>query len=299
MHAHSVLFASLKAFGDFVIQLSVLKRASSDTLKLPCIAIGTHLLELRDALLPDVDFVEIAGSDALVPAAFDIKKQGYRAAARSLLRLRRQVGALPVAAGVPIAFDRLGWRESFIAGRRPALSLQSRAADNIYNAYEALLRSLGYAVCARPALPNAKAAAPIVGLFPGSRIAAKVWTTQAVSQMVDRCAAAGCEARVFLLEGERLDRSMAMVQTVPRRFACMVSAVRSVDRIVSADSLPAHLAEYLDQPVFVLSPVANPYWLPQSAWRADRWAVIDEPAAAMRIDAFLAGSTSGAGMTGR
>ena len=290
MSAQPLLFASLKAFGDFVIQVSVVERASSASVAPPRIAIGAHLRELREALSPAVDFIEVPGADADVPAAFDVKKRGIYEAARSLRRLRRALGALPVPAAVPVVFDQVGRREAFIAGPRPTHSLQAEPAANIYEAYASVLQAHGYEVTERRASGCRDKVRRVVGVFPGSRIAAKAWTARTVLDVVARCESAGCEARAFLLEGERLDGPVAALQTVPRRFADMVSAVRSVDRVVSADSLPAHLAEYFGRPVFVLSSFANPYWLPRSAWASRRWALLDEAASASHLEAFLAGS---------
>lgn len=75
---------------------------------------------------------------------------------------------------------------------------------------------------------------------------------------------------------------------VPRRFQAMADAVRSVDAVISADSMPAHMAEYFGSPVFVVSPVPNAYWLPLSCLTTDRWVLFNQlDEQADRLSRFL------------
>lgn len=58
--------------------------------------------------------------------------------------------------------------------------------------------------------------------------------------------------------------------------------------MISADSLPAHLAEYRGTPAFVASPVTNPYWLPSRAFTGRHWGLFDQmPELTARLQRFL------------
>ena len=59
-------------------------------------------------------------------------------------------------------------------------------------------------------------------------------------------------------------------------FDSLVKSIKEFDLIVSADSLPAHIAEYFGINVFVFSPVDNHYWLPKSAFLNGAYAKFDE-----------------------
>jgi hypothetical protein len=99
----------------------------------------------------------------------------------------------------------------------------------------------------------------------------------------------GLEAKLFILDGDisPLVRHPRAV-TISRNFESLASAIRSVDSVISADSLPAHLAEYFGRPVFVASPAPNEYWLPYGCFRQERWGIFhDEAQFGASLDGFL------------
>ena len=69
------------------------------------------------------------------------------------------------------------------------------------------------------------------------------------------------------------------VTKVPRQFSLMANAVRAARVVISADSMPAHMAEYFGVPVFVMSPSPNAYWLPKSCIDSGRWSLFSDPVA--------------------
>lgn len=277
----SVALVSLKAFGDYVIARTALRQAGSaaDTVQM---FIGAHLNELHEALGARAG-TQLIEHGAGVPAFFDVRKAGAMSAICSGVRLRKSLRALTSSGNTTLVFDRVGMRERFLAGRAPSIALP--ASRNVYLAYAQLLGT-------SPALPVSSELVgtdptalaqcaerpPRVGIFPGSRIAAKQLPPELIAWLAQTCRAAGADVEVFCLEGEPLaPQSPAYdVSVVPKRFAAMLRAVKSVDRVVSADSMPAHLAEFVARPVFVASPVANTYWLPLSSLEHGRWALFDE-----------------------
>ena len=58
---------------------------------------------------------------------------------------------------------------------------------------------------------------------------------------------------------------------IPRNFTSLATAIKSVDCILSADSLPAHQAEYFGKPTFVAVPRSNEYWMPHGCFTERRW----------------------------
>ena len=261
-----------KSFGDLVIALTAIRRGAA-TEPAPRLLLGEHLVPLFDALAQghgEQPVVLLRHGESGVPSAYDIRKNGVRAATASLLRLRGAIHEAARGAGAQrLLFDRMGWRERAIAGHTPAVALPARG--NIYLAYEAVLGA-----GSRPA-PRPGKAGGIVGVFPGSRLARKNLPRPLIEHAIRAIAAQGARARLCLLEGERPDLELAELAPVivPRSFAAMVAAVSACDAVVSADSLPAHLAEALGVPVFVASPVPNAYWLPRSAFLGRRWCLFD------------------------
>ena len=61
-----------------------------------------------------------------------------------------------------------------------------------------------------------------------------------------------------------------------RNFSSLIDAVSGSDLVVTADSLPGHLAEYLDVPAYVVSPKDNLYWLPLSCFTNGGWSRFED-----------------------
>ena len=272
---------TLKAFGDLVVARWALRRLAPQAR--PLLVLGDHLAELHDTLGDAPTALLARHGERGVPAVFDVRKAGLAQACRSGRALRRALRALPLPPEATLLFDRVGTRERFLAGGRSLQALPP--APNIYLAYTAALLDA--------AAPQtwATAVGAKIGVFPGSRIPAKALPTPVVVDLLQQLRRRGREPEVFVLDGEDdpLRGTGLPSTTVPRRFAAMVAAVRSVSAVVSADSMPAHLAEYFDLPVFVVSPVDNAYWLPLSSYRHGQWSLFCDAARTRRaLDQFIA-----------
>lgn len=277
---------ALKAFGDLVIARTALRRADAADAADRGLILGEHLLELHEALGPFPGPVHIVRhGEGGVPAAFDARRKGYARALRSLVALRRHVASAGVPADALLVFDRSGPRERFLAAGRPRRALEA-AGPNVYAAYAALL---GGGV---PAGRTARGRPRSLGIFPSSRIERKNMPEGLVAEMLGLGRSLGIPTSVFLLAGERpeLERCFPEARIVPRRFAAMRDAVASVDAVVSSDSMPAHMAEWLDRPVFVLSPVDNRYWMPLSSFAMAEWTLFDDPGRQAKVAQFLGGA---------
>lgn len=277
-----IALVSLKAFGDLVIARTAIDRANRAGVQLQPILIGRHLLELDHALQANDDAIVIDHEESGVPALFDVRKRGFVRAIGSALKLRGSISRLDAISGRTLVFDKLGPRERFIAAGCPVRALPD--AENIYAAYRALFGEQATWTQIEPS----EADTGSVGIFPGSRIARKQMDAPLVRVILRAAEASGRSATVFLLEGEQpaLEASDLPTHIVPRRFAAMIEAVRSVDRVISADSLPAHLAERFNIPVHVLSPVPNNYWLPYSSLLHRRWTLFDDTDLQSRVEGF-------------
>jgi ADP-heptose:LPS heptosyltransferase len=286
MPIESIALASAKSFGDFVIARSVLdgvaQAARSRIRLLAC----SHLKALNE-ILPDSDRVTLVdcGEDR-VPAIFDVKKCGALAAVQSALSLRRRFQRIERNENEVLAFDALGVRERFIAGRWPAICPRARGS-NIYETYSRFLAEQDIPTGA-PA-PLRSRAARSVGIFPESRLAEKRLPAATLAVIVDRAVRAGLDATIFILDGDSSPpEGFSCSVNISRSFGSLAQAMRSVDAVISSDSLPAHLAEYLERPVFVASRAPNQYWLPHGCFTRNHWAVLNSSELAASLDKFLA-----------
>lgn len=232
---------------------------------------GEHLIELDAVLGARASAHLICHGEDGVPALFDMKRLGLWRGACSAIRLRRLISELTSRRPTTLVFDKIGARERFIAGSAPLDAVPH--AENIYLAYCMLLgisRPLQ-----RPTFPFPLTAPARVGIFPGSRIAAKALPADVIGSLLDVCRQRAAYPIVHALEGEQLNLFTGVAETrrLPRRFGAVAEAIRGVDAVISADSMPAHMAEYFGRPVFVVSPVVNQYWLPLSCLAEQRWSL--------------------------
>lgn len=233
--------------------------------------IGDHLAELNDVLGPYAGLRTLTHHEGGVPSLFDARKTGIWRALRSAWRLRQLFGQADLPTDTTCIFDKIGARERFIAGRHKVSALPH--ASNVYIAY----RNLFISGMAEPPLwPTAPGLhrVPRIGIFPGSRVAGKIMPASTITAVTKACHSRHLHPVVYLLDGEssHVSGSRCEVVTVPRRFAAMAEAVQQVSAVISADSMPAHMAEYFGRPVFVATPVPNEYWLPLSSFNEHRWA---------------------------
>lgn len=287
MASPTLAFASVKSFGDFVIARSVLHRvADHDKHRVRMIACS-HVEGLNAILADDVRIAFVdAGRE--VPAIFDLKKRGVFAAVQSALSLRREFQRIERDPNEALAFDTLGVRERFIAGHWPVITTRNKGW-NIYETYLQFLADQQIQASAAP-LPQRTAGVQSVGIFPESRLIEKRLDDAAIALIYERAALAGLAAKLFILEGDlALQRKFPSVVRIPRNFDRLADALKSVDAVISADSLPGHLGEYFARPVFVACPAPNEYWLPHRCFTTRHWGIFREHKDfAVSLDRFFA-----------
>lgn len=279
----SAQIVQLKAYGDFAIAVSCLEKAVISGCS---IIAGDHLRALGVALASNVGCEFVTTGDVDVPALFDARQKGLIAAASSAMAVRGALAKRQTTSS--LIFDRVGLREMFVAGGSPVIQLPP--APNIYLAYEQILGHSSHG-----GLKVADDHRRSLSIFPASRIPAKDIPASLVARILEAADRAGIHAEVILLEGERSDliKSGMKCRTVEKSFPSLVGATKACSVIVTADSLPAHLAEYCDIPVFVLTPKPNEYWMPRSAYQHGTWAVFDDELVGASVQSFLRRSASG------
>jgi hypothetical protein len=277
-------FVQIKAYGDLTIAASAVRQVPREMRHRVGLVIAPHLRELTAVLAPGCTIEVLRLRDRGIPARFDPAPRGRLARWWSTIALRRALA--PIAPGTTLVMRHLGPVHRRILGRRVAEALP--VAPNLYEAYaQFLTATLGPFTAAMPtdAVPRVAR----VAICPSSRVPYKCLPDAMVEIVAACCRSAGVPAEIVLLDGERVPPAGILPSRVlPRRFDAMWETLATYAAVVSADSFPAHLAEYQGTPVFVVSPHANEYWLPGSAWRHGAWGTFGAPdALAERLRSFL------------
>lgn len=192
-----------------------------------------------------------------VPAFFDVRKRGFIKAVGSGVELRRAISAKIKNTNDTIVFDTLGMRQRFISWPSAVEQIKC-GASNIYLDYH---HYLGFSVNNRPVRKNIKK----VVVCPDSRISEKNIPDQLIASLCMENEARGIQTLIVKIGQPSPVPGLAQCQVKwLDGFSLLLDQIASADAVVSADSLPAHLAEYLGVSVFVFTSFPNEYWMPLS-----------------------------------
>lgn len=275
---------SVKGLGDLVIALTCLQRVLPQARSRFRFLLGQHLETLWAALAPPFAATVVTHPDTGAAALFQVNSRPIPDIARSAWGLRRSLRHARHRANVML-FDEIDIRHRFLSFGATALALPRR--DNLYRQWNGFIEDHGVAGPATDAPPVVRGKR--LHIFPGAREQERRFPLALLRDLVDRATAAGLTPSIFTVAGEMAhltDTDLPLVE-LPRDFARTIAAVSSADRIVSADSMTAHLAEYHAKPIHVLAPVEKYYWLPLSAARAGRHALFADGADHPTLQAFF------------
>lgn len=256
---------SALAFGDFLIDCNFMRRAGPAHRLLA----ASYLRPLAEAIdyAGPLSYFEMPARD-VPPAAFNARKAGLGAIAASLWRLRAGLlSATAPADIISVPHRDIRWRLACAPRQIEALRLPH---ENIYLAYCTRLGLMPEdLVVAMPARPRE------VLVFPDSRQAAKQIPELTLRSLTTINAAAGVQTRIVRVRPPEIGRVDSPNELSLWGLPALVRAVRDAEVIVSADSLPGHLAEYFERPVFILTPQANEPLMPLSVLLRQRWGRFD------------------------
>jgi len=253
-------FCSFKAYGDLVIACHALRHCDPSEYGLLA---GSHLRALIKEIgfSGQVKYIEVGRQ---VPALFDTRKRGYIQAIRSGFSLRSQLHRCVKSSEDTLVFDTLKSRQRLLAW--PVHSEEIRqGAENIYLDYA---RYLGFLAESQGCSVDFGRNLKNIYIFPDSRINSKELPGFLLDRLVQLNMDYGIETTVIKV-GQPIGIPGGAVFNVRwvDGFDQLIAQIRACDAIVSADSLPAHVAEYLGIPTFVFTPKANDYWMPMSAFK--------------------------------
>lgn len=281
-----VAIASFKAFGDFVIAYSVASSIREHGHRVRILA-GSHLEGLASVLSGGVTITRVQVRDDQLPALFDVRLCGVAAAFRSGLELQKTLAHLDRRPSEMLVVDRACWRSRWI-GRSWPIAHAVWGVANVYADYAEALSATGFLVSLDTA-PH-----PIrgqrVGIFPGSRIARKVIPTNVLRVAMLAIERAGFSPCIVRIDGDPMIDGLPFV-TIPRTFGSLLDSLNTLDVVVSADSLSAHLGEYAGRRVFVVSRSPNPYWLPHRCFHNGHSSLFTAPDLEVALHRFLDGAS--------
>jgi hypothetical protein len=275
---------NVKGFGDLVIALTCLRRVAPARRGQVRLLVAPHLEPLRAVLDPPFASAVLPRREQGPAALFRARTATLGQVTRSALDLRRVLRELHDPKSV-LLFDEWDIRHRFLSLGARARGLPPR--DNLYRRWNDFLAEQSLADPLEDAM--VVPAGRRLHIFPGAREADRRFSVPLLRDLAERAARAGLEPRIFTVAGEMTHLADAglPLEEMPRDFAATAAAIGSADRVISADSMTAHLAEHLNKPMFVLSPTLKYYWLPLSSAISGRHALFADPWGGGVLSAFL------------
>ena len=273
-------FIFIKGFGDFIIGanfLKALRREDCENIRIlttPRIAMLVKEIELHI----NFSILNLPGPDA--PALFEIKRKGPIQAIQSGFEIKKAIHDLnsqnPISG--TLIFDKLSFRERYISAGHKIKALPKNY-NNIYQAYECLMRQLNFEI--PPELGSSKSLnntnSEFIGVFPISRAEEKDIPPSVLKQLNEFFQREGKKLKIYVFP-DQLERYKGVdnIEVLSKDFKTLINIIRAHKRIISADSLPAHLSQYFNIPVFVLTPKSNHYWLPIDSFNNGRYCIFSD-----------------------
>lgn len=255
-----LVFTSFKSFGDFIILLTVIR-----DYKHPFRLIaGSHLKYLFSSLNIKVNiyFLDIGNSN--VPSLFNVKKDGFLNAFLSLINIKiylfRNIKASEV-----IVFDKFSFRELLLSFLHQKFFLNKDNSHNIYLDYEKYLNiSLKNLINKRTLKRN-------IAIFPESRDKNKMLPATFVKDLVLYLESMNFFVTTIIVDKFLLNKfNDCNTKLNINSFDGLIKNIKE-NNVISADSLPSHIAEHFNIPNFVYVSKPNEYWVPYSCYNMHYW----------------------------
>ena len=251
---------SCLAYGDFVVDayFSMLIKNS----KLLC---PSYLKTLADALNFPCDQIEYFDLEGIIPPdAFNIKRQGLKNAVDSLLQLKSAL--MHYCNEEFILFNSYDVRWRFVNPTKQFRAVRGRR-ENIYEAY---YKKFALA----DDFNRVKFKAPKkISIFPDSRQEQKCIPISMVIALQHALHELGIESKVI---SNRDIQGPLTIATNVSTLEGLIAEIKNADFVITADSLPMHLARFYGVPEWVILHRPNPFLLPPEIIKLKRWSLFHD-----------------------
>lgn len=254
------------AFGDFLIDCYFANLAYPRCRLLS----ASYLRPLAEAIQfkGAIRYFDMQVND-VPPSVFNLRKAGIRAIISSMQQLRAGISSSTSPADtINVPHKDIRWWLACSPRRVVPLRLRH---ENIYLAY-----------CSRFELSPESLISKMPGrprevlIFPDSRQPNKQIPDSTLQSVMEINAMFGVRTTIVRVRPPDKNVNNSPNEVSLWGLTNLVRLIQEAEAIVSADSLPGHLAEYFKRPVFILTPKANEPLMPLSVLLYKRWSCFNQ-----------------------
>ena len=267
-------FCSALAFGDFVVDCNFMQYAGSNDGLLA----ASYLEPLAEALEYEgrIRFFDMPSND-IPPSIFGARKGTLSGIMRSAYLLHKGIKcSVDKNDKIHFPVEDLRWRAICWPYSKNAVRTKKQ---NMYSAYCERFGVDPISLLAVNLLRPSK-----ILIFPDSRQIVKIIPESTVSMVISANKSVGISTVVVKIRPPGQQADSEVNETSIWGLKALVELIKSADAIVSADSLPVHIAAYFKRPIFVFTPVPKVSWplLPPSVLIPGFWSGVSDLSAYKR-----------------
>jgi hypothetical protein len=265
---------SVKGFGDALIALwSMNAILNVDQFRLISNKYISPLIEH----LGKSSVAEILPDSDNYPEHYNLRRSNPFQALGSLLSFKKKLELLDDAKHSNFIFDLGGWRERLcLPNGAKNFPVSSMHEENIYLAYLALLsRISGQSSIKSRSEQNSKLTLCDLPIFFSSRVKAKELKINDLLHLYGYAISHGLNPRFIchIYDDVGLISQSGLQWESYTSYEDLDRILSSALAVISADSFPAHYAEYFGHRIFVIKNFKNSYYLPYSSFISNHWSI--------------------------
>lgn len=255
-----VVFTSFKSYGDFIILLTILRKFDVSYK----VFATSHLLPLFKSMNSNINIVFFKINENYIPSIFNFKKDGFWKALISFIKIKLFLYKNLTKDDL-LVFDKYSFREFFLSLFHKKIFISCSKFHNIYLDYENFINKKLIFLLQKKDLKNN------IAIFPESRDKKKLLPAIFVKELVVYLESKNFFVSTIIVDELLLNKfSDCNVKLNNNSFDGLIKNIKE-NNVISADSLPSHIAEHFNIPNFVFVAKPNEYWMPYSCYTMHHW----------------------------
>ena len=267
-------FFQMQGFGDLVILCNVLKKYTINNDD-NFIIMGSYLNKLYNELGLDIKTITFQFDGNDIPPIYNLRNNGIKKGFFNGLEIRNLLLNNYKNKQFLLIFDNeqvnyCGIRERFFTFNLPSIFIEAK--ENVYLTYTNFLKDKNNF---RYNYENYFSLAKNrnLSIFPSSRQKRKIITDDILTILIQKSRSIGLKPTIYNIGNDDTysQKIKNYVKILPKTFKSVIETVKNSSFVISSDSVTAHIAEFYNKPIYVISPKQNNYWLPLSSYDKNFW----------------------------
>ena len=260
-----------RGFGDYIIN-RYCRNFFSDIVGVDYIS--QYLIPLSHALDNDYNSFRQLEFSAKTPAFFNLKNSSFIEILDSLIQLRRTLRLISFEnLECSIFLDRKRKFQDFFLGSN---TVTPRELSNVYLSHIEFYQNAGHKKIKMLNEVNTIKRKGMIRIFPYSSNVRKDLSPTHLRQLSLALTVLNQEHEIIYMTGDKIADTNVPHSFIEKSFSALIDVIQKSKSVISCDSLPGHLSNFIGTPIFSILPSSNKYWLPYASYMNDWFLTFEE-----------------------